>query len=230
MAVILNPDKKQNRYETAILVVETGEIFNTRKECAEALGVSRSMISNCFNGIAKTCKGLHLELIDRDWPNDLDPFEWKEHPDYRFVYSNIYGDVISYKRGSRHIMNPALTNSGYLVTSIGNYGYKTIHRLVAETWIPNPYNKPYVNHIDGNKLNNHICNLEWATPSENIKHAFENKLIVSTNKIPVCITETGEKFSSITDCAKAINGNRSDIGECLKGTRNTHLGYHFEYI
>lgn len=54
--------------------------------------------------------------------------------------------------------------------------YYHIHRMIAELFIPNPDNLPQVNHIDGNKLNNDITNLEWCTTSHNIQHAFDNNL------------------------------------------------------
>ena len=59
---------------------------------------------------------------------------------------------------------------------------KLVHRVIAETFIPNPKNKPCVNHIDGNKLNNNIKNLEWVTYSENMQHAFKIGLCELTKK------------------------------------------------
>lgn len=63
--------------------------------------------------------------------------------------------------------------------SLGSKNKKKVfkmHKAVAETFIPNTENKPQVNHIDGNKINNNIDNLEWVTNSENIRHAYNNGL------------------------------------------------------
>lgn len=72
---------------------------------------------------------------------------------------------------------------GYLAVGLRKFDGKKsiqtiykIHRLVATYFIPNPKNKPVVNHIDGNKLNNIVTNLEWATVGENTRHAYRNKL------------------------------------------------------
>lgn len=91
------------------------------------------------------------------------------------------GEVLS-KRTNR-ILKLQISPSGYLVfsTKIGGRQGITklfrVHRVVADTFIDNPENKPFVNHIDGNKLNNNVTNLEWVTAKENTRHAVEIGLI-----------------------------------------------------
>ena len=83
-----------------------------------------------------------------------------------------------------------------------------IHRLLAEYFIPNPDNKPCVNHKDGNKLNNSLSNLEWATISENTKHAYANKLERNwwTKEIGiVCINLIENYKYNFADIAKLFN-------------------------
>lgn len=104
---------------------------------------------------------------------------WKTYPfDGRFIVSNA-GEVKSKITGK--IYKTCKNKSGYLgfVTSLGKRKlsklYK-VHRMVAQTFIPNPENKPCVNHIDGNKQNNCVGNLEWVTYSENTTHAYKTGL------------------------------------------------------
>jgi hypothetical protein len=76
-------------------------------------------------------------------------------------------------------MSPCINSSGYYQTVFvidGNNKSVTIHRIIAEVFIPNPDKKPEVNHKNGNKLDNTVENLEWVTRKENIQHCIDNKL------------------------------------------------------
>lgn len=81
------------------------------------------------------------------------------------------------------ILRPYKSRNGYLTVKIGtsqrDKKHYFIHKMIAKAFIPNPNNKKHINHIDGNKLNNKISNLEWCTLKENIQHAFRTGLTVS---------------------------------------------------
>lgn len=96
---------------------------------------------------------------------------WKPIKNYEGFYEISTLGRVKSKRGVR---KPFINKYGYPCVSLWKHCVgetKPIHRLVAETFIPNPENKREVNHIDGNKQNNSVENLEWVTPSENKKHA-----------------------------------------------------------
>lgn len=81
----------------------------------------------------------------------------------------VYETILKLSDKKHGYIHCALSKNGKLTT-------RTVHRLVMETFVPNPDNLPQVNHIDGDKSNNKISNLEWSSSSHNIRHALENKL------------------------------------------------------
>ena len=240
---------KNKLYGIAIKVVETGEIFETRTACADALDVSPGLISMYFSGKVRSCNGYHLEIIDTIIEHPLTEeilgtlysltgveCEWRDHPSRPNVYVSDVGMIAKNVRGRIMVLSQHLINSGYLVVSASDTGTKIsennnvlVHRLVAETFVPNcrPEINNCVNHIDGDKTNNCAWNLEWCTRSENMIHAVKHGLCKTDR---VRIVETGETFSSAVNCAKAIGGTVSGIHDCKTGRQKMHRGYHFEFL
>ena len=89
----------------------------------------------------------------------------------------VYPDGRVYDLQKDKFVNPYSNPAGYLYMHLSPFNVERgIHQMVAETFIPNPEKKKYVNHIDGNKTHNWISNLEWTTPSENLLHAYATGL------------------------------------------------------
>lgn len=158
--------------------------------------------------------------------------EWKDILGYEGKYevSNL-GNVRNAKTNS--ILCKSIDRYCGVKLSKNNIKkFKSIHRLVAESFIPNPNNLPQVNHIDGNKLNNCVNNLEWCTRSENMKHAYKFGLEKPTKISPVLqFTIDGsfiKKYQSIKEAQK-YNKNCSKIGACCQGMRKTAGGYVWKY-
>ena len=160
------------------------------------------------------------------------PEIWKTIEDFPDYEISDRGRVRNKKTNS--IMIPGISKQGYLHVGLRKNGVRKnvyIHRLVASSFL-GKNDDLVVNHKDGNKSNNSLENLEWCTDSENIKHAYITGLKKPSENHPlkksIQIIETGEKFPSIHKCAKAINGDRKSINECLKGNQETHKELHFK--
>lgn len=96
--------------------------------------------------------------------------EWKTIPSFSEYEVNTLGQIRKKLKGK--ILSQSISSHGYYQVNIANKSRRT-HRLLAETFIPNPLNLETVNHIDGDKLNNSLENLEWMSRSENVKHSRE---------------------------------------------------------
>lgn len=164
---------------------------------------------------------------------------WKKISGFLDYEVSSSGRIRSLKK--KTIMTPYVSKNGYeqikLFKNSKRYA-KYVHRLVAETFLDCPGTNFEVNHIDGNKLNNFVSNLEWCTHSQNTRHAIKNGLFTpyhlppnpNPNRKKVKIVETGEVFNSLTDCARHIGGFKTAISACLLGKVKTHKGYHFEEV
>ena len=113
----------------------------------------------------------------------------------------------------------------------GKRKHLKVHRLVAEAFVLNVYEKTQVNHIDGNKYNNTIKNLEWVTSVENKSHAWDTGLINAKHRMQKirCI-ETNEVFESIVACSRKMGIDRRSIFRQLNGEKEKVKGYSFERI
>lgn len=174
---------------------------------------------------------------------------WKDVKGYEGLYMvSNYGNVkrIHNDPSKNEVtLKKVLQSTGYYTVGLsvgGKTKIKSIHRLVAESFIPNPLQKPQVNHKDGVKTNNNVENLEWCTPSENALHAWKTGLSKSTERHkksarniglqtckPIICTTTGETFKSINEAGRKLGIASQNIWKVLNKKRNSAGGLKFEY-
>lgn len=183
---------------------------------------------------------------------------WKDIPGFEGRYQvSSFGRIKSlprkvksgrtYRYVKEHILSCRYDCRGYARVCIRIHPKKywfSVHRLVAEIFIPNPNNYPVVNHIDNNPRNNCANNLEWCTQSYNVKHAYncgraKPNIIRNRNgkkiaeKIPVCqYTMLGdfiEKFDSIKEASLKTNTSAKGISLCCKNTQKISNNYIWRY-
>ena len=127
------------------------------------------------------------------------------------------------------ILKPGHGPHGYLNIRLGSKGREAgVHRFVAEAFISKISGKNDVNHIDGDKTNNRVDNLEWVDRKENMKHCREVlKKETGRKKVSVLCIETGELFESLSKAAACKQVDIGHLSEALKGRRKTVGGYHW---
>lgn len=129
---------------------------------------------------------------------------WKKIPNYPLYEASSEGRLKTFNwknKGKEAIMKPALDNGGYLRTMLknvnGKYDTIKVHRIIAQTFLDNPLDKETVNHKNGIKTDNRLINLEWATRSENCKHAFTSRLNSNIGQNNPCASLTEEQVIEI---------------------------------
>lgn len=167
--------------------------------------------------------------------------EFRKIPSLKNLYEVSDTGILRNVKTGREIIG-TIEKNGYVRIrienkEIGNVVRTTLHRLVAEAFVPNPDNKPQVNHIDLNKQNNCASNLEWATGSENMKHAYSNgvgvkELTAYRECAKKCVTNGNDVFESISDAARWLaakglcKNQRSGIAgiSCVLRNKRKHFG------
>lgn len=163
-------------------------------------------------GIAKSCA--RLIITKKGWGKPV-PEKIKNH--YKSTTGYWFVDLYKNNVSNKH----------------------AVHRLLGIAFIPNPDNKPQINHKNGNRLDFSLPNLEWCTASENIKHCYAELGRKSaflgrcgslhSGSIKIICVETGIEYCSIKEAAKQLKIGKGMIGRVVSGKRTHTHGYTFKY-
>ena len=200
-------------------------------ECGETEKVYASIL-RCNKNIDCGCKMKELLKEYRSKPN------WKDVVGFEELYMvSDRGEVVSFAhrgtfKGAR-LLKPNVDKRGYARIGLCKNNKRHnlfVSRIVAEAFIENPNNKPHVNHIDCDPLNNSASNLEWCTPKENVYHAMDNgRHRVPRSPIVATCIDSGETFyfGSQKEAARALGVHQSRVHRTLCGVKMKNQKYQF---
>ena len=147
-------------------------------------------------------------------------------------------DLNIYSKRAGRKLTPYIGTDGYSQVQYRDDNNKAhhnrVHVIYAHCFIPNPNNYKYVNHIDSDKTNNSLSNLEWCTNSYNVKHCWDSGKRIHKNNTAIRAILDGKivgEFNSIRECGRTLNLDRHKIARVLKGELpKDYLGYLFSYV
>lgn len=170
---------------------------------------------------------------------------WKtvDEFDGNYMISN-YGRLLSKERKYWHkngwwklptkILSEVVSKNGYIeyqITYNKKHYSRKAHRLVAKAFIKNLENKPFINHINGIKTDNRVCNLEWCTNRENVQHAYDTGLKKTPEVVQFTMDNVFIKlWKNTSEINKELNYNHNYISEaCHNKTRKSYKGFRWRY-
>jgi len=214
------------------------ELYNSIQDAAQwcFLNGHSPCAHNARGNIGFTIKGKHKTSCGFKWILNEQPILeneiWKNITIKEKIFINYQVSSFGRFRNSKGVImeNYKPHHSGYIYVRVDKLKY-ALHRLVASTFIENPDNKPVVNHIDGNKINNSLENLEWVTVQENNQHNHNVGLIK-------CFTRKIGKYNLNREIIKEYNSiveamqetNITSIKEVLYKKQNTAGGFIWKYL
>jgi hypothetical protein len=245
---LTEPNKRSTNKALSVLRIDlkTGEIIQKYRSLTEAAtwllkNSTSKNLNSCISGIRNVIIGKTKYCFNFNWKyeeiNNTNEFnekeEWRMIPlDCTNGKENYHVSSLGRFKNNAGIIMKNYKNAQYIYIQI-NKKRHALHRLIALLFIDNPENKNVVNHIDGNKLNNCVSNLEWVTKQENTMHAYKTGLIKKFvrkinqyDKNMIFI----EQFESIISASKKLNVDKGSIGHVCSGKSNSAGGYIFRYV
>jgi hypothetical protein len=222
-----NTNEKLEKYDSIELAGE----WAFKQGLVKNIHSGRTNISNMIRGVYKISSGFKWILEEQEsFENEI----WKQVIIKDKDTTNYYVSSLGRFKNSKGIIMKDYKphHSGYIYVRVNKDKY-ALHRLIAFTFLENLENKAFVNHIDGNKTNNSLVNIEWNTPNENSLHSHKIRLNKGNKRKIVQYDLEMNKiqdFNSIIEASKTLSMSQSNIKAVLYNKQKTAGGFIFKYL